>query len=337
MVPPRDLRAGPVYRVRRQDDSRACAKRWTPATTRARRSRRRSSSARCSARPGRCRVPSEDTWRSIDRPPASRSCGSAIGIFFIFEGHRQDPLVHRHVAAGGPARGLGAGRAGRIVEPLRIWSASRCPYSAIFARLVPLGEITSGAALVAGIWTPLFAFVAFFMALQLPVRQRRACSSASILTSGYGLAGARVYAGAGCGRRAAAVEHWRFSTAACHESKKQLTSATITVTSMIVIAARQRVADPVAESVEQVQVQRHHGADADADRHRRRGVPPTPARAAAPPRTDGSRAPAPTAWRRRGRRKPPTPARSQRSMRIAGCGVRIDCGLRIATCGLSRP
>jgi len=34
-----------------------------------------------------------------------------------------------------------------------------------FARLVPIGEMTSGLALIAGFWTPLFAFVAFFMAL----------------------------------------------------------------------------------------------------------------------------------------------------------------------------
>ena len=35
----------------------------------------------------------------------------------------------------------------------------------IFARLVPLGEICSGLALILGIWTRIFAFIAFFMAL----------------------------------------------------------------------------------------------------------------------------------------------------------------------------
>src|SRR5438067_1393382 len=35
----------------------------------------------------------------------------------------------------------------------------------LFARLVPLGEISCGLAMTLGIWTPLFAFVAFLMVL----------------------------------------------------------------------------------------------------------------------------------------------------------------------------
>jgi uncharacterized membrane protein YphA (DoxX/SURF4 family) len=60
------------------------------------------------------------------------------------------------------------------------------PYSTIFARLVPLGEITSGAAMVAGFWTPFFALVAFFMALNFQFASG-ALFTYSILTSGYGL------------------------------------------------------------------------------------------------------------------------------------------------------
>jgi uncharacterized membrane protein YphA (DoxX/SURF4 family) len=56
----------------------------------------------------------------------------------------------------------------------------------IFARLVPLGEIVSGVALVAGFWTPLFAFVAFFMALNFQFASG-ALFKYSFLTSGYGL------------------------------------------------------------------------------------------------------------------------------------------------------
>ena len=37
--------------------------------------------------------------------------------------------------------------------------------TAAFARLVPLGELSCGLALITGFWTPLFAFVAFLMAL----------------------------------------------------------------------------------------------------------------------------------------------------------------------------
>ena len=39
------------------------------------------------------------------------------------------------------------------------------PGVAVFARLVPLGEIISGLALLIGFWTPVFASIAFFMVL----------------------------------------------------------------------------------------------------------------------------------------------------------------------------
>ena len=60
------------------------------------------------------------------------------------------------------------------------------PGLAAFARLVPLGEITSGLALVLGLWTPFFAFVAFFMALNFQIASG-AVFKYSFLTSGYGL------------------------------------------------------------------------------------------------------------------------------------------------------
>src|SRR5204863_1127391 len=80
------------------------------------------------------------------------------------------------------------------------WSASAAPGSisawylhrvalpgvTYFARLVPLGELTSGLALVLGLWTPLFAFIAFFMALNFQVAGG-AVFKYSFLTSGYGL------------------------------------------------------------------------------------------------------------------------------------------------------
>ncbi len=108
-----------------------------------------------------------------------------IGIFFIFEG---------------------IGKLGwftdtsLLAEQLRNWSQSvsssslshmylvrvAIPGVRIFARLVPLGEIVSGVALVAGFWTPLFAFVAFFMALNFQFASG-ALFRYSFLTSGYGL------------------------------------------------------------------------------------------------------------------------------------------------------
>lgn len=60
------------------------------------------------------------------------------------------------------------------------------PYTSVVARVVPLAEILSGLALIVGVWTPVFACIAFFMTLNV------ALVSGDIfryrfLTSGYGL------------------------------------------------------------------------------------------------------------------------------------------------------
>ncbi len=60
------------------------------------------------------------------------------------------------------------------------------PYVVVFARLVPLGEMLSGLALILGVWTPLFAFIAFFMALNFQIASNSILRF-SFLTSGYGL------------------------------------------------------------------------------------------------------------------------------------------------------
>jgi len=56
----------------------------------------------------------------------------------------------------------------------------------VFARLVPLGEICSGVALIGGFWTPLFALIAFLMALNFHVASG-VIFKWSFLTNGYGL------------------------------------------------------------------------------------------------------------------------------------------------------
>ena len=60
------------------------------------------------------------------------------------------------------------------------------PYTGLFARLVPLGEICSGLALLAGFWTRLFAFAAFVMVLNIHVASG-AITKFAFLTNGYGL------------------------------------------------------------------------------------------------------------------------------------------------------
>jgi uncharacterized membrane protein YphA (DoxX/SURF4 family) len=109
----------------------------------------------------------------------------AIGVFFIFEGLGKigwftNPSVlagtfgeWAHTAAPGSASA---------------WYLHRIavPGVQIFARLVPLGELSAGAALVAGVRTPLFASLAFFMALNFQIASG-AIFRYSFLTSGYGL------------------------------------------------------------------------------------------------------------------------------------------------------
>jgi uncharacterized membrane protein YphA (DoxX/SURF4 family) len=108
-----------------------------------------------------------------------------IGIFFIFEGIGKIRWF--------TDTSLLAGQLSGWLQDVPPTSFSHqylervaIPGVAIFARLVPLGEIASGIALVTGFWTPLFAFVAFFMALNFQFASG-ALFKYSFLTSPYGL------------------------------------------------------------------------------------------------------------------------------------------------------
>jgi len=108
-----------------------------------------------------------------------------IGVFFLFEGLGKirwftDPSV----LAGQLAAWSQAAPSGSVAH-LYLQRVA-IPGVTIFARLVPLGEMASGLAMVVGFWTPLFAFVAFFMALNFQVGSG-ALFKYSFLTSGYGL------------------------------------------------------------------------------------------------------------------------------------------------------
>ena len=108
-----------------------------------------------------------------------------IGIFFIFEGLGKIRwLADPSILAGQLDGWLHAVPPGSLVQ--LYLQRFAIPGVAIFARLVPLGEMTSGAAMVLGFWTPLFAFVAFFMALNFQFASG-ALFQYSFLTSGYGL------------------------------------------------------------------------------------------------------------------------------------------------------
>ena len=109
----------------------------------------------------------------------------SIGVFFIFEGlGKVRWFANTSILAGRLAEWTQGAAAGSTTQ----WYLQHIaqPGLAIFARLVPLGEIVSGVAMVVGFWTPFFAFVAFFMALNFNIASG-AMFKYSFLTNGYGL------------------------------------------------------------------------------------------------------------------------------------------------------
>jgi len=108
-----------------------------------------------------------------------------IGTFFIFEGIGKIRwLTNPSLLAAQLTSWSQAAPSGSLSYPYLERMA--IPHVAIFARLVPIGEIASGMALVTGFWTPFFAFVAFFMALNF-LFASSALFKYSFLTNGYGL------------------------------------------------------------------------------------------------------------------------------------------------------
>jgi len=123
---------------------------------------------------------------AVDRPRLALTVlRISIGLFFVAEGISKaswfldSTILSRQLAGWSQAAAAGS---------ISRWYLDHVALKGIpyFARLVPLGEIASGAALIFGFWTPLFAFVAFFMALNFQIASG-AVAKASFLTSGYGL------------------------------------------------------------------------------------------------------------------------------------------------------
>ncbi len=109
----------------------------------------------------------------------------ALGVFFLFEGlNKYQWLMDSSILAGRFSHWLADAAAG---SPSR-WYLEHVaiPGTVVFARLVPLGEIAAGVALIAGIWTPLAAFLAFVMVLNIHVASG-ALFTYAMLTNGYGL------------------------------------------------------------------------------------------------------------------------------------------------------
>ena len=110
-----------------------------------------------------------------------------MGVFFIFMGVGKlrwfaDPSILAGQLSGWQHAAPAGSISARYLQSLAV------PHEALFARLVPLGELSCGLAMTLGIWTPLFAFIAFFMALNFHVAAGTLFHYA-FLTNGYGLAG----------------------------------------------------------------------------------------------------------------------------------------------------
>jgi len=109
----------------------------------------------------------------------------ALGVFFLFEGiGKLGWLFDSSILAGrlnGWLADAAAGSTSRwYLEHVAI------PGTAIFARLVPIGELATGLALIAGFWTSITAFLAFLMVLNIHVASG-ALFQYAFLTNGYGL------------------------------------------------------------------------------------------------------------------------------------------------------
>jgi uncharacterized membrane protein YphA (DoxX/SURF4 family) len=123
---------------------------------------------------------------AVDRQAAGiavlRIC---LGVFFVFEGiGKLRWFTDSSILAGQLNGWQQAAPIGSLTHVYLTRVA--IPGVALFSRLVPLGEIVSGLALLAGFWTPFFASVALFMALNFHVGSG-ALFKYSFLTNGYGL------------------------------------------------------------------------------------------------------------------------------------------------------
>ena len=108
-----------------------------------------------------------------------------LGVFFLFEGLSKFGWF--------ADAGVLNGRLAGWLADAQVGSASRWYLehvamrgTAIFARIVPLAELATGVALIAGAWTRTAALLAFLMVLNFHVASG-ALFTYAFLTNGYGL------------------------------------------------------------------------------------------------------------------------------------------------------
>ena len=91
-----------------------------------------------------------------------------LGLFFLFEGLGK---IRWFTSPSILAATFSEWSRSVPADSIAAWYLHRIavPGVPIFARLVPLGELSAGVALLVGFWTPLFAFLAFFMVLNYQI------------------------------------------------------------------------------------------------------------------------------------------------------------------------
>ncbi len=109
----------------------------------------------------------------------------SLGVFFFFEGlGKYRWFTNTSILAGQLSDWLQHVTPGSIsARYLEHFAIPVIPYA---ARLVPLGEMSCGLALMLGFWTPLVASIAFLLALNFQIANG-SIFKYSFLTSGYGL------------------------------------------------------------------------------------------------------------------------------------------------------
>ena len=108
-----------------------------------------------------------------------------LGVFFLFEGIGKLAWLTNAAILAGRFNGWLADAASGSTSRWYLEHVA-VPGVQVFARLVPLGELAAGVALILGFWTPLAAFLAFFMVMNIHVASG-ALFKMSFLTNGYGL------------------------------------------------------------------------------------------------------------------------------------------------------
>lgn len=108
-----------------------------------------------------------------------------LGVFFLFEGIGK---LGWFMDAGILSGRLAGWHAEAAAGSLSRWYLEHVAMqgTAIFARLVPLGELATGVALITGVWTRTAALLAFLMVLNIHVASG-ALFKYAFLTNGYGL------------------------------------------------------------------------------------------------------------------------------------------------------